>query len=359
MRGSLTTPFFYYLIMVISIITSIVGLIIGILIGHLIDKPKLKEIENNNAQVQLEKEKLESDIHELVLRSENLKLVIKDQGTSYQALIAQSNATQTKIDTLKQNILDLTEQQKTAAEAIFESARQTAQLNYEQEMEKMSANLNQRREDINKAYLSLLQDAKEDFQNQTTSLYNELEVLKQDTLRLKTQLEDERSKVTAAIDVAKRIQEEENEGSFYQLQLSDIDKAEIKKLREILPYLRDKEPLNKVIYKYYYEKPYTDLVGRVIGQGVHSGIYKITNIQNQMCYVGQSTDIAQRWRQHIRRGVGAETPTRNKLYPVMYEIGPENFTFEIIEECTVDKLNEREQFWQEFYHAKDYGYSVR
>ena len=29
--------------------------------------------------------------------------------------------------------------------------------------------------------------------------------------------------------------------------------------------VRDKEPLNKVIYKCYYEKPYTDLIGRVVG----------------------------------------------------------------------------------------------
>jgi hypothetical protein len=38
-------------------------------------------------------------------------------------------------------------------------------------------------------------------------------------------------------------------------------------LREILPYLRDKTPLNKVIYKVYYEKPLSDMIGRVIGTG--------------------------------------------------------------------------------------------
>jgi len=47
--------------------------------------------------------------------------------------------------------------------------------------------------------------------------------------------------------------------------------------------------------------------------------------------------------------VGAETPTRNKLYTVMYEIGPENFTFELLEKCEKEKLNEREQFWINYY----------
>ena len=43
----------------------------------------------------------------------------------------------------------------------------------------------------------------------------------------------------------------------------------------------------------------------------------------------------------------------------MREVGPEQFTFEIIEECEPEALNEREQFWQDFYKAKEFGYSVR
>ncbi len=70
-------------------------------------------------------------------------------------------------------------------------------------------------------------------------------------------------------------------------------------------------------------------------------------------------NIADRWKQHIKRGVGAEAPTRNKLYPAMYELGPENFTFEILEECDKSLLDEREDYWQEFYQAKEFGYSIK
>ena len=130
-------------------------------------------------------------------------------------------------------------------------------------------------------------------------------------------------------------------------------------MREVIPYLRDSEPLNKVIWKVYYEKPYTDLIGRVVGSGLHTGIYKITNIENNMCYVGQAANIADRFKQHIKRGVGAETATRNKLYPAMLSIGVENFTFEIIEECDRTLLNEREDYWQEYFKAKEFGYSIK
>lgn len=78
-----------------------------------------------------------------------------------------------------------------------------------------------------------------------------------------------------------------------------------------------------------------------------------------MCYVGQAVDIGDRWKQHIKRALNAEPRTQNKLYPAMYKEGIHNFTFEIIEECPREKLNEREDYWQDFYQAKEYGYSIK
>jgi hypothetical protein len=39
--------------------------------------------------------------------------------------------------------------------------------------------------------------------------------------------------------------------------------------------------------------------------------------------------------------------------------GVENFTFEIIELCNKEKLNEREQYWQDYFKAKEFGYSIK
>ena len=177
--------------------------------------------------------------------------------------------------------------------------------------------------------------------------------------KLVSQLDDLQRKVDAAVEAAKREEEMANKQEYYRLQLSKEDLDEICRLQEIVPFLRSPEPLYKVIYKMYYEKPYTDLVGRVVGSGVHCGIYKITNLQNKMCYIGQSANIAERWRQHIKRGVGADTATRNKLYTAMKVYGVENFTFEIVEECERSLLNERESYWQDYFKAKEFGYSIR
>ena len=101
------------------------------------------------------------------------------------------------------------------------------------------------------------------------------------------------------------------------------------------------------------------MIGRVIGPGTHIGIYKITEINSGKCYVGQSVDLSSRFKQHIKRGIGAETPTKNKLYPAMLAIGPENFTFEVIQECQKEELDSLEDEYQAFFHSIDFGYSIK
>lgn len=179
--------------------------------------------------------------------------------------------------------------------------------------------------------------------------------------KLTETLDQLRSAASAATEVAKRHAEEENFITYHSLQLSEGSKRDIATLEGILPSLSADASMaiSKVIWKVYYEKPYIDLVGRVVGDKQRTGIYRLVNSVTAMCYVGQAVDIADRWRQHIKRALGAEPRTQNKLYPAMYKDGIENFTFEIIEECPREKLNEREDYWQEFYKAKEYGYSIK
>ena len=207
-------------------------------------------------------------------------------------------------------------------------------------------------EDYEKQYQSVMNDLAKEYQNIVKNEQEKIQLLQ-------NEYNDLYEKNAAAVEANKRKQEIEDNDKFYKLNLLDIDLQEIKKLREVSKYLRDTEPLNKVIWKVYYEKPYTDLIGRVVGSAPTTGIYKITNLKNGMCYVGQAVNIADRFKQHIKRGIGAETPTRNKLYPAMAEYGVENFSFEIIEKCSKDKLNEKEDFWQDYFKAKEFGYSIK
>jgi len=173
------------------------------------------------------------------------------------------------------------------------------------------------------------------------------------------QLIDNKQKVQATIQVAINNYEKEQKINFYKLQIPQKDLEDIKLIRSIENKINHKEALGKIIYKVYLEKPTNDLINRIIGKTDICGIYKITNLNNQMCYVGQSVNIKKRWVQHIKRAVNAETRTKNKLYPAMDEFGIENFSFELIDQCDKDKLNSREQYWQDYYSAKTFGYSIK
>lgn len=197
-----------------------------------------------------------------------------------------------------------------------------------------------------------IQLIKEEYELKKLDLQSEIIDIEKNYAKLKNQVDN-------ATLAAKREEEKKNNIKFYQINLSQEDKEDIKKLKEIEKKLSRPDVLNKLIYKVYLEKPTTDLVNRVIGPDSVTGIYKITNIVNQMTYVGQSVDLKARWRQHIKRGIGAETPLKNKLYPAMEEFGVWNFTFEVVEICKKEELNEREQFWQEYFNAKTYGYSIK
>ena len=151
--------------------------------------------------------------------------------------------------------------------------------------------------------------------------------------------------------------EEAEKKDFYKLQITKEDKEEIDKLYTIVPVLRNREPLDKVIWKMYYEKPTTDLIGRLIGTQTKTGIYKITNLINGMSYIGQSVNIADRFKAHIKAGLGIDS-SNNKLYTAMKKDRVENFMFEIIEECDRTLLNEKEKYWIEFFQSESFGYNM-
>lgn len=83
------------------------------------------------------------------------------------------------------------------------------------------------------------------------------------------------------------------------------------------------------------------------------GIYKITNKINGKVYIGQSTNTSERWLAHkevITCDFRANSRHR-PLYKDMMRYGLENFSFEVIEECSKEKLNEREIYWIKYYNS--------
>lgn len=74
------------------------------------------------------------------------------------------------------------------------------------------------------------------------------------------------------------------------------------------------------------------------------GIYKITNKVNGKIYIGQSVDIERRFREHKRRN-------EQQIDMAIQKYGIENFDLEIVEECSIEDLNAREEYWTLEYNS--------
>lgn len=329
----------------ITVIIAIFCLILGAGLVYLFMLPKVKVTQKEDKEI-LEKNK-----------AVQFELQAMEQRTDYL-----KEQYEQKLQEYKQLKQDVDKEYKASEESVKKYYQQMLDFykqKFHTDTEEIHAIFMDTKHSLEDSYEELAKDLVQDYLDKEQESIQKIKKLNEKIQFEESQLEDLRHKVEAAVAYDKRNEENKNKTDFYKLNLTQDDLDEIYELRKIISHFRNPEPVNKVIWKTYYEKPYTDLVGRVIGSGVHCGIYKITNLQNNMCYVGQSTNIAERWKQHIKRGLGADTPTRNKLYPIMQTVGVENFSFEIIEECTKSQLNDREDYWQDFFKAKEFGYSIK
>lgn len=336
----------------LTLIIAILSFIIGGFLIYFVLRPRLNNIQKLNEEIVKQNKDLESKNMDLDDQYTILSTAVKAITSRKEEVENNLNILQSKRDEVENSLNSLQNQAKQSADIFYQQSMENARVRLEYDLNKQEFKYTKAKEEYENEYQSTLVDC-------SLELSNLIDSKKEELTKLDEEIQLHSREVAAAVDAAKRAEEIKTKADFYKLQLPQIDIDEIGLLRSIEPKLRDKDILNKVIWKSYYEKPTTDLIGRVIGSGVHTGIYKITNLENQMCYVGQAVDLSARWKQHIKRGIGAEPATRNKLYPAMLAIGVENFSFEVIEECSREELDVREDYWQDYFKAKEFGYSIK
>ena len=81
------------------------------------------------------------------------------------------------------------------------------------------------------------------------------------------------------------------------------------------------------------------------------GIYKILDLTNNQVYIGQSVNIERRFLQHLRKNNIA-------IDKAIEEKGAQNFSFEVVEQCSKELLNNRQQYWIQYYNSFKNGYNA-
>lgn len=86
-------------------------------------------------------------------------------------------------------------------------------------------------------------------------------------------------------------------------------------------------------------------------------IYKITNIQNNKIYIGQTTGTIQaRFRRHINDALNNILDTH--LARAIRKYGKENFVVEQIDTAsTLQELTQKESYWVRYYNTLELGYN--
>lgn len=258
-------------------------------------------VKLNNAQVLQEKEKIESQIEIHKQRLEELTRQYADKESLMDISIAKEK--KLKIEAVNSEVANLKEQ-----------------------------------------YNSQYQQEKQQLEEQIQQIQYELDVL-------------QRQKA-AAVEALQREQQVKDDKDFYRIHLSKEDKSDIMILGEVKNRLFNPRVLSMLIWQTYIQKKFKALCVDVLpSRDRVCGIYKITNVLNDKCYIGQAKNMSTRWTQHVKAACGIDCPANNKLYQAIEEDGIDNFMFELIEECEPEELNAKEAYYIDLYNSVKFGYN--
>ena len=254
-----------------------------------------------------------------------------------------------KILSTKQKILEDTEDKLIAQQAQLDSVTtmlQTLRLTAENEKQAYREKLAEELVELDRQHQASIKEKSE----KTTRLINDME----------DELTSIRSKYLSSIETAVRATSEEEDKENRHVMVSNGAKEDISYLlNNVADRLSNPDILYKLIWSEYVQKPTNEMLDYILPHRDCAGIYKITNDKNKKAYIGRSTSVRKRLTDHIKSTVGISTIADQKVHKVMREEGLWNFSFELIEECDKDKLNEREKYYIQFFSTEQLGYNQK
>ena len=293
----------------------------------------------------------------LIYKAKQIKIQKTNQINRIQQQINSQRSILTQLQKQKDSFQILIEDKKRYLNILQESCDRT-----KNDLKEKQNNLDQQYELLKEQSIKSFEQYSDILDKSYTSkerqVIDKIEQLQRSREQAENQLAQIKSIYKAATAARLREKQDQEKRKFYQLQIPAKQIADIQTLKNWKQDLNDPSIVAKIIWSSYVMKPASDLCNRVIDSSPVCGIYKITNITSGDIYIGQSVNIADRFKQHIKCGLGIDAPATNKLYNNMQEWGVWNFTFEILQKCSRSQLNEKERFWIEMYQSNEIGLNV-
>lgn len=307
----------------------IIGLVVGALVCGIPLYLQLRKHESINESVRQQNKEAEEELIALNARKTQLK---EDLGS------------------LNQQVVTASKLADEAASTYAKAALDVAMAGVETSLEALGKKYQDAAADYDKEYISMMSDLVQDMNNTMTIKQRQIAELEQQRASLA-------QSVAATIQAKIREKEIKEQLNFYCLTVDPVDLADIETLEKIKSRLNKPRILSMLIWQTYYQRPMTQLCNDVLGANTVTGIYKITNQTTDQVYIGQARDVASRWKEHAKCGLDIDRPVGNKLYQAMVEDGITNFSWELLEQCTVTELNEKERKYIELYQSAEFGYN--
>ena len=282
--------------------------------------------------------------------NEEIRQLNNEEENKYQKLLIQKESVKQEISSLKSQYECTAKLAEETAEAMAQASLEKAMAGIESSLEELGKQYREAEQNYDDEYIKMMEDLTRDM-NKT------MEIKRKQI----SELEEKRAKLAASIEatIKARVREKEikEQLDFYCLQIDPIDLSDIETLEKVKSRLNKPRILSMLIWQTYYQKPMTQLCNDVLGTSVVTGIYKITNQTTDQVYIGQARDMAARWKEHAKCGLDIDRPAGNKLYQAMMEDGLQNFSWELLEECSASELNEKERKYIELYQSAKFGYN--
>lgn len=259
---------------------------------------------------------------------DNINNIIQQKEQNYVNLLS-------KIDSLKEQSNKYYNQQKQIVEEQLERFKEVSK----KAADNYFANLQEAYKHADAAHVQKMTRLKEEQDSAAAALNN---------------LKETRKAAYEALLKQKQIKENKDN---YRLLPSKSDLEDIYALEHIKQGLHKPRILSMLIWQTYFQPIAKKQFPIILQNKTKMGIYKITNIKTDESYIGQSVDVYKRWSDHCKAGLGIDTPVSNKLYKAMLEYGLENFTFELLCQCSKEELDEKERYFIELYQADLFGYN--
>lgn len=296
------------------------------------------------------------------LKQINEKIIEENANLEYDNTLLKQEKVILKeqIHLLKEKQEDIIVEQQNAANNyadVLETAYQKSEESYDLKIQNLKEKYKQLEHQVYQGFERYCDILDQGYTQEESNYDNKVMLLEKDFQTKVNKLNDIKKTLAAATEAQLRAKEMESKVDFYSLHLTEQERIAVNILEELKPKFPAPRALSKVVWETFFQKQATALCNNILGSNVVSGIYKITNQKTNQHYIGQSVDIATRWKDHIKCGLGIDTPVQNKLYQAMNKDGITNFTFELLEKCDKTQLNEKEKFYIDLYQSYEFGYN--